>query len=140
MGLFGDIAGIAGIADALSGGIKTVELKVTKAKDIKQLYELIKDKEFKIGAPFLGKVAGAGTVIAFPALDKNNQVQIWFRRKKFMICRSETPAGTGKFLGSMALDSLSDGLTGLSGTFGSTKEMCNKLVEEMGAELNAMNL
>ena len=140
MGIFGDLAGIAGIADALSGGIKTVELNCTKAKDIKQLYEMIKDVEFKVGEPFLGKVPGAGTVIAFPALDKNNQVQIWFRRKKFMICRSESLAGTGKFLGSVALDALTDNITSLSGTFGSTKEMCNKLVEEMGAQLNAMDL
>ena len=140
MGLFTAFSGAIGIADALSGGLKVVELDVKKAKDIPELFEEIKDIPFKAGEPFIDKVAGAGKVIAFPAIDKNNQVQIWFRRKKFIICRSESPAGTKKFLSSMALDSLTSGLSSLSGSIGSNKELCNSLVEEMAAQLNSMDL
>ena len=140
MGLLDGLIGAFGIADALSGGIKTVELNVTKAKGIKELYEEIKDIDFKVGEPFIAKGAGVGDVIAFPAFDKNNQIQIWYYRKKFLICRSVHIAGNKNFFASMALDSLTDGITSLSGTFGDNKKICNQLVEEMGAQLNAMDL
>ena len=140
MGLLNAITSIIGIGDALGGGLKIVDLNVTKAKNIQELYDEIKDVEFKVGAPFIDKLPGAGTIIAFPALDKNNQVQIWHQRKKFFICRGEHIAGTKKFMASMALDSLTEGITALSGSMGKNKAACNQLVEEMGAMLNAMEL
>ena len=140
MGLLNALTSIIGIGDALGGGLKVVDLNVTKAKNIQELYDEIKDIEFKVGEPFIDKVPGAGNVIAFPALDKNNQVQIWYQRKKFFICRGEHIAGNKKFMASMALDSLTDGLTALSGSIGKNKDICNQLVVEMADKLNAMDL
>ena len=140
MGLFDFVTGTIGVADALSGGLATVELNITGCSSIKELYEKLKDVEWKIGEPFVDKGAGVGDVIAWPAFDKNNQVQIWYYRKKFVICRSTHIAGNKNFMASMALDSLTDGLSSLSGSLGGKKDICNQMVKEMGEQINGMNL
>ena len=140
MGLLEGIISLVGIGDALTGGIKTVELKVNHAKNLEELYDEIKDVPFRLGAPVIAKGHGVGNVIAYPAIDKNNQVQIWYYRKKFMICRSEFPAGNKNFFMSIALDTLTEGITSISGAVGNNKQICNQLVEEMGEKLNSMDL
>ena len=140
MGLFDGITGAIAVADALSGGYENAELNITKAKSIKELYEAIKDVEFEAGTPVVEKAAGLGDVIAFPPLDKNNQVQIYLKKGKFTIMRSSNVAGKKAFGRSVLLDSMTDGITGLSGNFGSKKEMCNHLVEVIAEQLNGMDL
>ena len=140
MGFLNTVTSAIGIADALTGGMKVVDLDVKHCKDIYELYDKVKDLDFPLGKPRIEKVAGLGDAIAYPALDKNNQVQIWYQKKKFFICRNPNIAGGKKFLASMGLDSLTEGLTGLSANFGDKKALCNQLVEEMAAKLNTMDL
>lgn len=132
-----------GVGEAF--GVKVEKLSLAGLYDIESLYEKIKDASFEAGEPKLVK-HGFAKVIAFPQLDKNNQVWILESGKgKFVVERSTTPAGLGNTLGSMAMDDMSKAVlgievTGLSGAFGATKKRCMELVEKTAQTINGMNL
>lgn len=117
MGL-GEMFGVKQIKLNLKGDYPTME----------SLYEAIKDLEFEAGKPQL--VKQIAYVIAFPQLDRNNQVQILGGKGKYTVTRSVQPAGIGKMIGNMALDEVSNGWSSMSGAFGNTKKRCMELVEK----------
>ena len=75
-------------------GIKQVKVTTSKNYSMESLYEAIKDHEFTPGKPELVS-QGFAKIIAFPAIDKNNQCQItqgWFKGaegNKFTVMRNE---------------------------------------------------
>jgi hypothetical protein len=125
-------------------GIKQVKVTTSKNHTVESFYEAIKDHEFTPGKPELVK-QGFAYVIAFPAIDKNNQCQIvqgWFGGKegnKFTVMRNEE-AGTGNIVKNAVIDDLSGGFTALGKIGGKNNQLAQKQVDEVVAELNKMGL
>ena len=113
-------------------GIKQVKVTTSKNYTVESFYEAIKDHEFTPGKPELVK-QGFAYVIAFPAIDKNNQCQIvqgWFGGKE----------GTGNIVKNAVIDDLSGGFTALGKIGGKNNQLAQKQVDEVVAELNKMGL
>lgn len=109
-------------------GIKQVKLKLKgDYPKMKDLYEAIKDLDFEAGKPKL--VNQIADVIAFPELDRNNQVQILGSKNKYYVSRSVQPAGFDKLIENQVLEELSDGWSSMSAAFGKTKKRCMELVD-----------
>ena len=114
-------------------------IKTSRDYSIEELFELIKDKEFEAGKPEYAK-QGLYYLIAFPALDSQNQVQIVRMGKaKFMVQKAEQ-AGIGNMVANAALDSVSGGLFGMKKIVGNNAKRCEQLFEITKKELEAMNL
>ena len=126
-----------GISDLLGVRIEKVECK--SVQTLEELYEKIKDVPFEAGKPELVK-HGFAWVIAFPQLDRNNQVQIIGNKGKFTVQRSTEPAGVGKMVKNMVLDELTDGWSSMSAAFGDTKKRCMELTTKTAEVLRSMNL
>jgi len=126
-----------GIADAL--GVRVEKLNLKGNYSMEELFEKIKEISFEAGTPSLVK-NGFAWVIAFPQLDRNNQVQILGANGKFSVQRSAQPAGVDKMLTNMALDKLTGGLTGFSGAFGDTKKRCMELATKTAETINALGI
>lgn len=124
-------------------GVKVKTIKTNQSYTIEGFYEAIKDKQFSAGAPALVK-HGLATIIAFPALDRQNQVQILLcsmgkEGQKFSIQKAQE-AGLGNMAGNMVLDSLTKGVFGWGSIAGNTVKRCEELVELTTKELNEMGL
>lgn len=124
-------------------GVKVKTIKTTQSYTLEGFYEAIKDKPFSAGVPALVK-HGLATIIAFPALDRQNQVQIILgtmskESQKFMIQKAQE-AGLGNLAGNMVIDSLTKGAFGWGAIIGSTSKRCEELVEITCKELNDLNL
>lgn len=125
-------------------GIKQVKVTTSKNYSMESLYEAIKDHEFTPGKPELVS-QGFAKIIAFPAIDKNNQCQItqgWFKGaegNKFTVMRNEE-AGVGNMVKNAFLDDISGGITGLGKLGGKNNQLAQKQVDEVVAELNKMGL
>ncbi len=120
-------------------GVRTIKITTSAPYSLEEFFEKIRDTVFPAGKPALVK-DGLTYVIAFPQIDRNNQVQIVGNRGRFYVQRSVQPAGIGKMAANMALEELTDGLSGLSGAFGSAKKKCMKLVQNTADIILAMNL
>ena len=109
--------------------------------DIEDFYEKIKDEKFMAGTPQLVR-SGVAPVIAFPQLDRNNQVQIlkYVNSSKYAVSRCTTPAGFGNISINAALDEFTGNLTALSGVVGNTKKRCMELTKITAEHLNGMGL
>lgn len=121
------------------GDLMGVKLKLSREYTIEELYELIKDVPFEAGKPELVN-HGPAVLIAFPQLDRNNQVQILGKKGKYNVMRSVQPAGLDKAFSNIALEKFTGGLSGFSGAFGKTKKRCEELAKITGEQINAMNL
>lgn len=124
-------------------GVKVKTIKTNQSYTIEGFYEAIKDKQFSAGVPALVK-HGLATIIAFPALDRQNQVQILLcsmgkEGQKFSIQKSQE-AGLGNMAGNMVLDSITKGVFGWGSIVGNTVKRCEELVELTTKELNEMGL
>lgn len=125
-------------------GIKQVKVTTSKNYSMESLYEAIKDHEFTPGKPELVS-QGFAKIIAFPAIDKNNQCQItqgWFKGaegNKFTVMRNEE-AGVGNMVKNAFLDDLTGGITGLGKLGGKNNQLAQQQVDEVVAELNKMGL
>ena len=125
-------------------GIKQVKITTSKNYSMEELYEAIKDHEFTPGKPELVN-QGYAKIIAFPAIDKNNQCQItqgWFTGKegnKFTVMRAEE-AGIGNMWKNAIVDDLTGGITALGKLGGKNNQLAQKQVDEVVAELNKMGL
>lgn len=108
-------------------GVKVEKLNLKGNYSMEELYEKIKDVKFEAGQPSLVK-NGFAYVIAFPQLDRNNQVQILGAKGNYSVQRSVQPAGVDKMVANMVLDEFTKGLSGISGAFGDTKKKCMELV------------
>ena len=126
-----------GIADANRVRVEKLNLKGNYSME--ELFEKIKEVSFEAGTPSLVK-NGFVWVIAFPQLDRNNQVQILGSGGKFSVQRSAQPAGVDKMLTNMALDKLTGGLTGFSGAFGDTKKRCMELATKTAETIHALGI
>lgn len=126
-----------GLGDAFGVRVEKLELKGNYSME--ELYEKIKGVEFEAGEPSLVK-NGFAWVIAFPQMDRNNQVQILGGKGKFTVQRSAQPVGVDKLLANMALDKLTGGLTGLSGAFGDTKKRCMEMATKTAQTINALGI
>ena len=99
-------------------GIKQIKVTTKENYSMQSLYEKIKDETFSAGKPELVK-HGFAYIIAFPAVDRNNQCQItqgWFKGEegaKFTILKAEQ-AGLDNALKNAALDSLTNGWSSIS--------------------------
>ncbi len=124
-------------------GFKIKKVKLQNAYTLEALFEKIKDTEFAAGKPELVK-HGFATIIAFPALDSHNQVQILPASIKkestsFNVMKAEA-AGLTNVASNMVVDELTDGLFGLRSVMGKNAKNIVKLVEETAEQLGAMGL
>jgi hypothetical protein len=127
----------------LGGKFKTVTTK--KEYTIEEFYNTIKDHSFSAGAPALTK-HGLSTIIAFPPLDRHNQVWIMpyltFKKtstSKFQVSKNDV-AGMGNAAVNIALSDLTGGLTNFRGMLGRYAKAAEKLVDMTAGELNEMQL
>jgi hypothetical protein len=120
-------------------GIKIKRIKTANNYTIEEFFEAIKDKPFTAGEPFLTK-HGFIKMIAFPALDSRNQVQIIYAGKnKFQVQKSEE-AGIGNAVANSVIDDLTGGISGLKGMVGKNSKRCEELVDITVKELEALGL
>jgi len=125
-------------------GIKIKKLVTQKEYTIEELFEAIKDKQFTAGTPSLTK-NGFAMLITFPALDRNNQVQISQGQMKkppftkWTVTKGQE-AGVSNMVANAALDHVTNGWSSMSSTFGNTNKACEKLVETTFQELEALGL
>ena len=126
-------------------GVKTTTLKTSGSYTLEELYEKIKDTEFSAGTPSYEKY-GPAFIITFPALDRQNQVQIISNviggkkpSQKFTIQKAEE-LGLGTSLVNDALSMLTGSLFNLGSMVTDNAKRCEELVEETYDQLVAMNL
>lgn len=124
-------------------GVKVKTIKTAQSYTLEGFYEAIKDKSFSAGVPSLVK-HGFATIIVFPALDSQNQVQIILgtmgkESQKFMIQKAQQ-AGLGNLAGNLVMDSITKGAFGWGSIVGSTAKRCEELVELTCKELSTLNL
>ncbi len=124
-------------------GFKIKKVKLQNEYTLVELFEKIKDTEFAAGKPELVK-HGLADVIAFPALDSHNQVQILpasFKKQtnKFQVLKAEA-AGVGNFVGNIVKDELTDGLLSIRGVLGKNAKNIVEMVEETANQLGTMGL
>lgn len=119
-----EIAGIKSIKLELKGNYATLE----------ELFEAMKPLTFEAGVPKLKKNI-IGFVIAFPPVDRNNQVWITGSQGKFNIARSAEVVGLGNLAKNYALSTLSGGWSRTSGVIGKNKKRCMELVDITAREL-----
>ena len=121
-------------------GIKMIYLKLNNAYSVEEFYDKIKNESFEAGVPALVEY-GPALVIAFPEVDRNNQVQILRDRKgRFCVMRSTQPIGLDKIARNMVLEKMTGGLSGMSVIIGNKKKVCNEMVEKTAAHIEAMGL
>lgn len=120
-------------------GIKMIKIDTKTKMTMQELYAKIKDVRFEAGKPLLLS-NGFASIIAFPEIDRNNQVQILGDNGKFYVTRSVQPAGIGNFVKNAALEHLTDGLSGMSAAFGSAKKLTMHLAEETAKTIKALDL
>ncbi len=124
-------------------GFKIKKVKLQNEYTLEELYEKIKDTEFAAGKPAFVK-HGFANIIAFPALDSHNQVQILPGSLKkqsnaFQVLKAEA-AGLDNMVGNIAMDELTDGLLSIRGVLGKNAKKIETLVEETAAQLGEMGL
>ena len=122
-------------------GVKFKTVTTKKEYTIEEFYNTIKDHSFSAGAPALTK-HGLSTIIAFPPLDRHNQVWIMpyltFKKtstSKFQVSKNDV-AGMGNAAVNIALSDLTGGLTNFRGMLGRYAKAAEKLVDMTAGELN----
>lgn len=127
-----------GIKDIL--GVRNEVLTFQREmQQIEDLYECIRNVPFEAGKPQLVK-SGLTSIIVFPEIDRNNQVQIMGKNGKYTVVRSVQPAGIGNMAKSMALDHLTDGWSSMSGSMGKKKKLCLELVTKTAETIRKLDL
>ncbi len=123
-------------------GIKFKKLVTKNTYTQQSFYDAIKDHEFSIGKPMYVKHL-TNYVIAFPEIDRKNQVQIYpqFMKEgnKFSIQKGEA-VGTENFAKNAALSFVTDGWSDVTAVFGKNSKACEQQVEAVLKELEAMDL
>lgn len=125
-------------------GLKQKKVKTKNNYSMETLFEAIKDKEFTPGAPQLVK-QGLAQVIAFPQVDRNNQVQItqgWMmgaEGNKFVILKAEA-AGAENITSNAVIEMVTGGLSGLSKLGGKSCKIAEQQVDAVVSEFEALDL
>lgn len=120
-------------------GVKQIKIETKTKMSIQEFYEKIKDVHFDAGEPQLVK-NGFAWLIAFPEVDRNNQVQILGDKGKFYVTRAVQPAGLDKLVKNIALEQLTDGWSGMSAAFGDKKKLCMHLTELAAETIKKLDL
>ena len=121
-------------------GVKMIKLKLKNTYTTEKFYEKIAGVRFEAGSPELIKY-GPAYIIAFPEVDRNNQVVIQADRKGIIyVQRASTPIGLDKQLRNEMLEDLTGGLSGMSVLMGKKKKLCMELVDKTAAQLENMGL
>lgn len=124
-------------------GFKFKTIQTSKEYTIEDFYGAIKDKSFTAGVPSLTK-HGLVTIITYPALDSQNQVQILLsgigkESKKFQVQKAEE-AGVKNMAANMVLDTITKGLFGWGSVAGKSVKRCEELVDITYRELGELKL
>ncbi len=124
-------------------GVKMITVKLQNDYSLESLYEAIQDKTFAAGRPSMVK-HGLANIIAFPALDSQNQVQILPAGMKkegnaFRVMKAEE-AGLVNMAGNEFLKNLTGGLFSLKSVAGKNAKEIERLVTETAKELESMGL
>ena len=125
-------------------GLKIKKVETKNSYSVESLYEAIKDKEFTPGKPELVTQLAA-KIIAFPAVDRQNQVQItqgWIgggEGKKWTILKAEA-AGLDNMAKNMIIDKLTGGFGSLGSLGGKNSKLCEQQVDAVVDEFNALGL
>ena len=121
-------------------GVKMIRLKLKNAYTTEEFYAKIAGTSFEAGTPALVKY-GPAYVIAFPEVDRNNQIQIQADGNgRIFVQRTVMPIGFDKQLRNEMLDDLTCGLSSTSMLFGKKKKLCMALVDQTAAQLQSMDL
>lgn len=117
-------------------GVKNIKLELKgNYATLEELFEAMKDVKFEAGTPKLTRHL-IHTVIAFPPVDRNNQVWITGAKGKFNVMNSAEVAGLDNLAKNCTLDAISDGWTSLSNLIGNSKKRCMELTEITAKEIN----
>lgn len=125
-------------------GLKIKKVETQNSYSIESLYEAIKDHEFTPGKPELVSQLAA-KIIAFPAVDRQNQVQItqgWIgtgEGKKWTILKAEA-AGLDNMAKNLVIDKLTNGWGSLGSLGGKNSKLCEQQVDAVVSEFNALGL
>ena len=124
-------------------GVKIRRIQTSRVYSIESFYEAIQDKTFTAGRPSLTK-HGLAAIVTFPALDRQNQIQILPVGRKqetqqFQIQKAEA-AGAANMAGNMALDQITGGIFGFGQIIGRNAKRCEELVEMTAKELEMIHL
>ena len=125
-------------------GIKIKKVETKNNYSVESLYEAIKDHEFSIGKPELVK-QGFAMIIAFPAVDRLNQVQInqgFIKGKegnKWQIMKNEA-AGVENIAKNAIIDTLTGSFGSLGRLGGKNSKLCEQQVEAVAKEFAELGL
>lgn len=109
-------------------GVKQCRVEAGGCQTLEDLFVKIRDLTFAAGKP---EIYRKEDVIAFPAIDDKNQVQIFGEKGRFMVIRSTMPTGMGwKEAPSEKIPA----------TAGGRKKMCIELCQKTADQINALNL
>ena len=120
-------------------GNKTVRVKVQKDYTADEFYEIIKDHPFAAGKPEKIRYMMTDRIV-FPALDKNNQIQIMKTGQKTWSVTKQEEARGETLLANAALRGAIGWLTDIPKMFGENAKKAVALVEQTAKELEGMNL
>lgn len=126
-------------------GVKIKNVKFSKAYTFEGLLEEMKKISFEGGEPSIAK-HGLGYVIAFPPIDRQNQVWVMSSKgnkesEKWSIQLSHDIAGDyGNMAKNVILDKVTGGVAGLGAVFGKKSKAGESMVEEVAQKLTAANL
>ena len=109
-------------------GVKQCRVDAESCRTIEELFARIRDGSFAAGTPELYRKIN---VIAFPAIDRDNQVQIFGENGQFTVMRSTMPVGSRGF-------GPSDDKSGADP--GRRRKRCMELCQITADEINAMHL
>ncbi len=124
-------------------GFKLKKVKFNKGYTIEELFDVIKDREFEAGRPSIER-QGFGYLISFPALDSQNQVQVFPATMKkqpnvYQVLKGEE-AGLNRMFGNDLNSIVFDEFFGFRNRGGKNKKTTEQLVEVTARELEAMGL
>ena len=126
-------------------GIKQIKVVLKNDYTTDTLFEAIKDHEFTPGKPKIVK-HGFTNIICFDEVDRQNQVQIVPGMTqgakpgpKWTVMKAEA-AGMDNLAKNMAIGALTNGGGNLGSLGGKNSKLCEKQVEEVAKELQAMGI
>jgi hypothetical protein len=121
------------------GSNKTVRVKVQKDYTPEEFYELIKDHPFAAGKPEKIRYMMTDRIV-FPALDKQNQVQILKTGQKTWSVWKSEEAKVESAVMNGALFGAFGWLANIPAMFSENAKKCKELVDATAKDLEAMNL
>ena len=120
-------------------GNKSVRVKVQKDYTADEFYEIIKDHAFAAGKPVKIRYMMTDRIV-FPALDKNNQVQIMKTGQKTWTVTKQEEAKGESLVANAALRGAFGWIADIPRMFGENAKKAVELVDATAKDLEGMNL